>query len=71
MNFPIQIKSELYKSAKIAAAQDGRTVSQQVQYWAKVGKACIENPDLPVNFIIDSLESLKTKDDETELFIRV
>ena len=71
MNFPIQIKSELYKNAKIAAARDGRTVSQQVQYWAKVGKACIENPDLPVNFIIDSLESLKTKDDETELFIRV
>lgn len=71
MNFPIRIKSELYKSAKLSASRDGRTVSQQVQYWAKVGKACIENPDLPVNFIIDSLESLKTKDDETEHFIRV
>jgi hypothetical protein len=71
MKFPIRIKSELYKSAKLVAAQEGNTVSQQIQYWTQVGKACIDNPDLPVNFIVDSLESLKTKEDETKLFTRV
>jgi hypothetical protein len=71
MNFPIKLKSDLYNSAKLAAKREERTVSQQIQYWAYVGRTCIDNPDLPINFIIDSLESLKTKDDEAELFIRV
>jgi hypothetical protein len=71
MNFLIRINSDLYKSAKLAAVPGRRTVSQQVQYWAEVGRACIDNHDLPVNFVIDSLESLKVKESEKELFTRV
>ena len=71
MNFSIKIKSELYNSAKLAAKQEERTVSQQIQYWANVGKACIDNPDLPVNFVVDSLESLKSNDVEIILFTRI
>jgi len=70
MNFPIQIKSDLYNSAKLEATQKERTVSQQIQYWAYVGRACLDNPDLPVSFVIDSLESLKSKEDEMENFYR-
>lgn len=71
MTLAIEISETLYSAAKLAAEKDGYSVSEQVEYWAKVGKACIENPDMPVNFIIDSIESLKTKDNETEPFIRV
>jgi hypothetical protein len=71
MTLAIEISETLYSAAKLAAEKDGYSVSEQVEYWAKVGKACIDNPDLPVNFVIDSLESLKSKDDETEFFIRV
>jgi hypothetical protein len=71
MNFSIKIKSELYNSAKSAAKQEERTVSQQIQYWANVGRACIDNPDLPVNFVVDSLESLKSNDVEIKLFTRI
>lgn len=71
MRRDIEVSEELYSAAKIAGDTDGYSISEQVQYWAKIGKTCIENPDLPVNFIIDSFESLKTKDDEAELFIRV
>lgn len=71
MTLAIEISETLYSAAKLAVEKDGYSVSEQVEYWAKVGKACIENPDMPVNFIIDSIESLKTKDNETEPFIRV
>jgi hypothetical protein len=71
MNFPIRIKSDLYNSAKLAAKREERTVSQQIQYWANVGRACIDNPDLPVNFVVDSLESLKSNDVEIKLFTRI
>lgn len=71
MTLAIEISETLYSAAKLAAEKDGYSVSEQVEYWAKVGKACIDNPDLPVKFVIDSLESLKSKDDETEFFIRV
>ncbi len=71
MNFPIKIKSDLYNSAKLAAKREERTVSQQIQYWANVGRACIDNPDLPVNFVVDSLESLKSNDVQIKLFTRI
>jgi hypothetical protein len=71
MNFPIWINSNLYKSAKLVAVPGNRTASQQVQYWAQVGRACIDNPDLPVDFVIDSLESLKVLDSEKEFFTRI
>jgi hypothetical protein len=71
MNFSIRIKSDLYNSAKLAAKQEERTVSQQIQYWANVGRACIDNPDLPVNFVVDSLGSLKSNDVEIILFSRI
>ena len=67
----IEISDRLYSAAKIAGVANGYSISEQVQYWAQVGKACIDNPDLPVNFIVDAFESLKTKEDETKLFIRV
>jgi hypothetical protein len=59
MNTNIRISPELLRIAELAAADGQRTVSEQIQYWAKIGKACIDNPDLPVNFVIDSLASLR------------
>jgi len=40
------------------AAIEHRTIAGQIEFWAEVGKACIDNPDLPVTFVIDSLASL-------------
>ena len=67
----ITVSEALFLAAKSVASANKLSVGNQIQYWAQVGRTCIENPDLPVNFIIDSLKSLKTKDNETELFIRV
>jgi hypothetical protein len=54
----IQVSDNLLSVAKEAATFSNQSVSEQIQYWAKIGKACIDNPDLPVSFVIDSLTSL-------------
>jgi hypothetical protein len=62
MTLAIEISETLYSAAKLAAEKDGYSVSEQVEYWAKVGKACINNPDLPIHFIQDALASLSSKE---------
>jgi len=70
MSMPVRIDPELYKRAKKEAAIEHRTIAGQIEFWAKVGRACIENPDLPVNFIIDALASLETPERDKTAFTR-
>ncbi|NLL36672.1 MAG: hypothetical protein GX256_04015 [Fretibacterium sp.] len=32
-------------------------MSGQIEFWARIGKAAMDNPDLPVDFIRDTLVS--------------
>lgn len=54
----IRINQTLYDQAKADAIAEHRTISGQVEYWAKVGRAALDNPDLPVSFIAESLASM-------------
>ena len=54
----IRIDQELYEQAKQDAAAEHRSISGQIEFWARVGRAALDNPDLPVGFIADSLASL-------------
>jgi hypothetical protein len=54
----IRIDQKLYEQARKEAQAEHRTISGQVEYWAKVGRAALDNPDLPVSFIAESLASL-------------
>jgi hypothetical protein len=47
------------EDAKIAAGKERRSVPCQIEHWARIGKAALDNPDLPTPFIQDSLRSLK------------
>ena len=68
MSMPVRIQPDLYKRAKKEAAIEHRTIAGQIEFWAQVGRACIDNPDLPVNFVIDSLASLGSAEkDKTPL----
>ncbi len=53
MSIPIRIDEQLYEEAKSAAKGECRTISGQLEFWAKVGKAALDNPDLPVEFVRD------------------
>ena len=52
---PVRIDAGLYRSAKAQANAEHRTIAGQIQYWAKVGRAALDNPDLPIDFIKDLL----------------
>ena len=54
-----KISSKLYRDAAIEAQANNSTVDEQVILWAKVGKAALDNPDLPAAFIKDILIAKK------------
>jgi hypothetical protein len=54
----IRISQTLYDQARSAAQAENRTLDGQVEYWARVGRATLDNPDLPVGFIAESLTSM-------------
>ena len=50
-----KISSKLYREAAMEAQANNITVGEQVALWARVGKAALDNPDLPAAFIKDIL----------------
>jgi len=70
MSMPVRIEPDLYNRAKKEAAVEHRTIAGQIEFWAQVGRACIDNPDLQVNFVIDSLASLETAEKDKKSFKR-
>jgi hypothetical protein len=54
----MRIDETLVGAARVAAKAEFRTVQGQVEFWAKVGRAALDNPDLPASFIAESLMSL-------------
>ncbi len=65
----IRIDQTLYDQAKADALSEHRTIAGQIEYWAKIGRAAIDNPDLPVSFIAESLASLSEPRDQTTPFV--
>jgi len=65
MSVSIRIDDALYQTAKVRANAEMRSIPQQVAYWAKVGRAALDNPDLSVEFVRDVLVAM---DEEAEPF---
>ena len=65
----IRIDHSLYEQAKADAAAEHRTIAGQVEFWAKVGRAELDNPDLPVSFVAESLVSLSEPREQSTPFI--
>ena len=55
---PVRIDDTLYEQARSQAAAEHRSIAGQIEFWAKVGRAALDNPDLPVSFIAESLISM-------------
>lgn len=65
----IRIDQTLYKQAKHDAAAEHRTIAGQIEYWARIGRAALDNPDLPVSFIAESLASMAEPREDATLFV--
>ena len=65
----IRIGQDLYEQAKADAFAERRTIAGQIEFWAKIGRASLDNPDLPVSFIADSLASLAEPREHATAFV--
>lgn len=54
----IRIDQALYEQAKVDATIEHRSIAGQIEFWARVGRAALDNPDLPVTFVAESLASM-------------
>ena len=65
----IRIDQTLYDQAKADAVAEHRTIAGQLEFWAKLGRAALDNPDLPVSFIAESLASLAEPREQATPFV--
>ncbi len=55
MTTAVRVSGELVKEAKIYSKVDKRSITGQIEHWARMGKCAEENPDLTYNAIKDIL----------------
>jgi len=55
MSTVIRISDRLAKEAKTRSQVEHRSMTSQLEYWAMIGKAAEDNPDLPFSFIKETL----------------
>jgi len=51
----VRVSGDLVKEAKIYSKVDKRSITGQIEHWARIGKCAEENPDLTYNAIKDIL----------------
>ena len=69
MGMPVRIDDTLYEQARAEAQIEHRTIAGQIEFWAMVGRAALDNPDLPVTFIAQSLAGLAEPREQATLFV--
>ena len=65
----IRINQELYDQARQDATVEHRSIAGQIEFWARVGRAALDNPDLPVSFVAESLASLAEPHSQSQAFV--
>jgi hypothetical protein len=66
MSIKVKLPASLVQDAKYASEISKRSISEQIEHWAHLGKAVDENPDLPIQLIQDILAS-KVEIDQSKL----
>lgn len=65
----VRMDDKLVGAARAAAKAEFRTVQGQIEFWAKVGRAALDNPDLPASFIAESMMSMAEPREDTTPFV--
>ena len=55
MSNSVRISEKLINESKLYSKIENRSMSGQIEYWAKIGKLAEENPDLTFNLIKEIL----------------
>ena len=65
MSISIRVNDALYNDAKKRAKAEFRTIPSQIEYWARIGRVALDNPDLPIEFVRDVVIA---REEESERF---
>ena len=55
MTTAVRVSDKLVKEARLVSAVDNRSVTGQIEHWAKIGKCAEDNPDLTYSLIKEML----------------
>ncbi len=68
----IKLSDQLVNEAIAYAKAEHRSAPKQIEYWARIGKIAVENPDLPLGFVKDVLVGMQQveMDDTSEYEFR-
>lgn len=69
MSTSVRIDDTLVEQARVASKAEFRTVQGQIEFWARVGRAALDNPDLPASFIAESLMAMAEPREEATPFV--
>lgn len=69
MGFPVRIDEALYEQAKVEAHAEHRTIAGQIEFWAKLGRAALDNPDLPIEFVANAVVSMAEPREQATPFV--
>lgn len=58
MTTAVRVSQELVREAKIYSKIDKRSVTGQIEHWARIGKCAEDNPDLTYSLIKELLIGL-------------
>ena len=65
----VRINQDLYEQAKQDAVLEHRSIAGQIEFWARVGRAALYNPDLSVSFVAESLASMAEPREQSQPFV--
>lgn len=63
MSTAIRISDKLVRKARVKSAVENRSITGQIEYWAKIGKCAEENPGLSFNLIKEILTGMEELDE--------
>jgi hypothetical protein len=69
MGKPVRIDDRLYVQAKANALAERQTIAEQINLWAMVGKAGLDNPDLPTDFVRDLIVTRRQRPELATTFV--
>lgn len=64
----VRLDAELVEAARVAAKAEFRSLQKQLEFWTQVGRAALDNPDLPASFIAESLKSMAEPREDAQPF---
>lgn len=59
MGIAVRISEKLVNDARLQSKVENRSLTGQIEYWAKIGKIAEENPDVPYKLLKEILLGLE------------